>query len=346
MKLALFSFLSFFLSLSLHGVSIDELESMTSEEKLSFFLQKEGRELDHQDDFIPALLIGLRDRDVEVQRVAASMVGLLIPMLQGMKANGEYIPFDLSGMPELQATLVENLSNADSGIRTASVKALAYSQAPSSEIESSLIQSFQNENEPRVKAKILKSLVDSGYESESLERTLIEAMRSSDPQVISSAAKGIEVLTPDGGLEVVVEHLSIDNIRYLHTIIWAIAAYGDAAKPYLPALNQILDNPRIGGTIVSDLEGAVRLINNPSSKQVKKGNKPVNLYVYQEPAVEEVAEVIAEITAPEAAIEEEPANVVVAKPVEEDIEPSSNWWLWLIGAVVVVGGVIVLRSRK
>lgn len=62
--------------------------------------------------------------------------------------------------------------------------------------------------------------------------------------------------------------------------------------------------------------------------------------------VEVVPEVIEEVIAPEPVIEEEPAEVVVAEPVKEEVEPSSNWWLWLIGAVVVVGGVFVLRSRK
>ncbi len=59
-----------------------------------------------------------------------------------------------------------------------------------------------------------------------------------------------------------------------------------------------------------------------------------------------VAEAIEEVAAPEPTIEEEPAEVVVAEPIEEDAEQSSNWWLWLIGAVVVVGGVFVVRSRK
>jgi hypothetical protein len=43
---------------------------------------------------------------------------------------------------------------------------------------------------------------------------------------------------------------------------------------------------------------------------------------------------------------QEPAKAVVAEPIEEDVEQSSNWWLWLIGAVVVVGGTLVLRPKK
>ncbi|MGB0416692.1 MAG: hypothetical protein ACPGKS_07580 [Coraliomargarita sp.] len=58
-----------------------------------------------------------------------------------------------------------------------------------------------------------------------------------------------------------------------------------------------------------------------------------------EEAVEEVPEA-------EPAIEEEPAELVDSEPVEEDFEPSSNWWLWLIGAVVVVGGISLVLRRK
>lgn len=63
------------------------------------------------------------------------------------------------------------------------------------------------------------------------------------------------------------------------------------------------------------------------------------------PEAEEVAEVIEEVTEPEPAIEES-EEVVIAEPIEEDIEQPSNWWLWLIGAVVVVGGIGLVLRRK
>jgi len=52
------------------------------------------------------------------------------------------------------------------------------------------------------------------------------------------------------------------------------------------------------------------------------------------------------VTAPEPAIEKEPAEVDVAEPTEEAVEQSSQWWLWLIGAVVVVGGIGLIACRK
>ena len=43
---------------------------------------------------------------------------------------------------------------------------------------------------------------------------------------------------------------------------------------------------------------------------------------------------------------EEPAEVVVAEPIEEDVEQLPNWWLWLVGAVIIVGGIILLCHRR
>lgn len=56
-----------------------------------------------------------------------------------------------------------------------------------------------------------------------------------------------------------------------------------------------------------------------------------------------------ETTSPQTAeqpTEEESAEVVAIEPVSDPVEKSSNWLLWLIGALVVIGGVFVLRSRK
>jgi len=61
--------------------------------------------------------------------------------------------------------------------------------------------------------------------------------------------------------------------------------------------------------------------------------------------VPDASEIIKEAATPEPAIEE-PAEMVAAKPIEEEVEQSSNWWLWLIGAVIVVGGVGLAVRRK
>lgn len=60
------------------------------------------------------------------------------------------------------------------------------------------------------------------------------------------------------------------------------------------------------------------------------------------PDVEEVAQ---ESTAPEPATEK-PAEVETPDTSKEPAEQSSNWWLWLIGAVVVFGGIALGVRRK
>lgn len=58
-------------------------------------------------------------------------------------------------------------------------------------------------------------------------------------------------------------------------------------------------------------------------------------------SVEKAVKIVEEVGAPEPAEKEEALKVVTAEPSEQ----SANWWLWLIGAVVVAG-VIGLAARR
>ena len=62
-------------------------------------------------------------------------------------------------------------------------------------------------------------------------------------------------------------------------------------------------------------------------------------------AFPEIGEETQESTAPKPAIEVS-AEIVNAEPSEEPVEQTSNWWLWLIGLFVVVGGLAVVVRRK
>ena len=59
----------------------------------------------------------------------------------------------------------------------------------------------------------------------------------------------------------------------------------------------------------------------------------------------EVTEAVQESIAPEP-VTEEPAEVATAESPTEAAEKSSQWWLWLIGAVVVIGGLGLVLRRK
>lgn len=87
------------------------------------------------------------------------------------------------------------------------------------------------------------------------------------------------------------------------------------------------------------------------SSPEKENFKQVAPGIPSAPPVEETVETVEEITSPEPVIEET-VEVTVAEPVEEGVEQSSNWpawlenwWLCLIGAVVV-GGILMIRRKK
>jgi hypothetical protein len=71
-----------------------------------------------------------------------------------------------------------------------------------------------------------------------------------------------------------------------------------------------------------------------------------NAKVPPDPSADEVTEAVKEAVAPKLAIEDKPADIVVTEPIEEDVESSSDWWLWLIGALVVLGGIGLVIRRK
>lgn len=56
-------------------------------------------------------------------------------------------------------------------------------------------------------------------------------------------------------------------------------------------------------------------------------------------------EIIKEVAAPESVIEE-PTEVLIAEPIEEPAEEFSIRWLWLVGVLVIVGGIWVVRRKN
>ena len=63
------------------------------------------------------------------------------------------------------------------------------------------------------------------------------------------------------------------------------------------------------------------------------------------PSVPEVAEEIEKVPQPKPATTET-SEVTTPEPSEEPDEKPSNWWLWLVGLLVVVGGVGLVVRRK
>jgi len=118
--------------------------------------------------------------------------------------------------------------------------------------------------------------------------------------------------------------------------------YGD------PILRRRLESAaRMRGTWMRGHEKRVRAF---EVKRELAGESPDSVVeataeIPQTPLAPEAVEEVEEVAQPKPATEK-PAEVVTFEQTEEPAEQSSNWWLWLIGALVVVGGVFVLRSKK
>ncbi|GEM_PF-6670659 len=75
--------------------------------------------------------------------------------------------------------------------------------------------------------------------------------------------------------------------------------------------------------------------------------KFTNYVVAEQKAKEadQVVQMIKEVTTPELETELTP-EVLTVEPIESLAEKSSNLWLWLIGVIVIIGGVLLIRRKS
>jgi hypothetical protein len=158
MKVIIIFFLAFLSGL--HAVSLSELEEMSPSEKVAFFRQDEGKELDCSEDFILSLIIGIESESSEVKQVTLGITSQALAAVQQLKSKGHEAPFALTAIPELQDALSKSLQSEDPKIRGASVFPLLYSDSNNQRIESLLMDAFDVETNRQVKAGILQNLVE------------------------------------------------------------------------------------------------------------------------------------------------------------------------------------------
>lgn len=112
-----------------------------------------------------------------------------------------------------------------------------------------------------------------------------------------------------------------------------------SAQALQNALDQIPEDARYRAQLV----GSLQLLEE--RLEIESHESPYAVKTPSTPPDSQIEEDAQESTAPEPAIEE-PAEVATSELSSEPIEQSSNWWLWLIGALVVVGGLVVVVRRK
>ena len=119
-----------------------------------------------------------------------------------------------------------------------------------------------------------------------------------------------------------------------------------------------IEEPHLFLTLRSSIEygweasaGRLKTIQTEYAKRLELRGKSSPVPLIKEPAVEiptppaAVVETTEELPTVENEIKE-PAEVKPVEVTEETSEESSQWWLWLIGALVVLGGLAVVVRRK
>lgn len=154
-----------------------------------------------------------------------------------------------------------------------------------------------------------------------------------------------------------IEMLYSDEKNYVHTALWVLIGKlktGSEREIVLLTENDTITSriDALGHLWAEDANIQNRLRKYKADLEEYQLSNETEMIEEPAPPVEEVAEAIEEVTAPELATEE-PVEVTVAEPIEEPVDPSSNWpvwlanwWLWLVGAVVVIGGILKVRHKK
>ena len=185
---------------------------------------------------------------------------------------------------------------------------------------------------------------------------LVEEILKPDADPLQQLYPIRKIRLDDHTLQMMVNLLEVspdDSIK--SKIVWRLRDEILTGKLELdPEIEELLRSYADGGEYFdSELRRAsaltLRQANELKEKATAKASAEVIaqniLEIPPAPPIEEIAEVIEEIKQPDPAIEE-PTEVVVDEPIGEDVEQSSNWWLWLIGAVVIVGGIVWILRRK
>jgi HEAT repeat protein len=252
------------------GASLDDMREMSVDDRRAFFRDINSVGLADSNDTLTVLIAGLSDPDDLVAENAAMACRWMMVGLQHLVRSGGEVPFDMSGLPDLQKLLGEMLFSGNPNARASAAEALAYSAAPNPEFDSLLVSAFHEETDVRVRVVIIKSLGFAGYSGGMSERIMIDALDDEDRRVREAAAIALRKLTPDDALPKLLEKLS-DTETVRGYAVTTIGAYGIRAQPYLSLLYSLLESDGVGGTLPQDVRDAIANIENPPAA----GTSPV-----------------------------------------------------------------------
>ena len=179
------------------------------------------------------------------QAAATALLTLNDQLIQVMRSDGE---------PRIRHSAVLALANLHMTVdSTAGVIRIPAGLADA------LASAYGSESSDRVRAEIVKTFALSETESPRSQEIVTRALADPASEVVQFAVMGIGRMKPPTALPSVVDMLKHNEQRVRLAAAQAVAAYGAAARPYLPQLREALAAERDEITRKT-LEGTIGLI--------------------------------------------------------------------------------------
>tara|TARA_B100001093_G_C26817473_1_gene1010402 strand:+ start:742 stop:1812 length:1071 start_codon:yes stop_codon:yes gene_type:complete len=344
--------LNVFLSSLLLGSELEAYQNMDTAKRVDFFKQSKFRKLSKPNNFFNVFMMGLSDEDPSVRKYAGMSLSFVISGLQNSSLRGQEIPWDLSIIvPDLQNSIISNIQTSDDELKGALILSLAYSDSPNKKIEDVLLDVFTKEKNGELRGTILKTLAFVGYESDQFKSILVESLESENRDLLYGALKAVAIVRPDDALSKLLDLLTKKNV-VKDNVVQAIAAYGQKAQPYLQQLEQLMNDPRIGGTLPGKTRKAIEQIKKPEKflEEIPQSIQLTSLINNQSEAKSFQVEPKILSVEPKSEVIKKEEPVLVEKVEQPELpqekEKKSPLTLYLIGIVALVGIYLATRKKK
>lgn len=275
--------------------TLEEYDRMSVEQRRKVFDESVHDKLQDRSQLINLHWRGVQDPDPEVQLRATASISALAIGLQGAKARGLPNPFDMSKFTQIQQLLVGRLPTADANMEAVIVYFLPFSTAPNPSLENTLLNqlervqaAFPANTADRASDEFIKADIAqgsnkrrqrdiiywmslAGYDSERFKQLvlgLLDDPTDHNGSVRAIAAEAVGALRPLGGLERLAD--AVRKFPETPEDFDAMAAYGTAALPYVPLLEEAATNPKVRDDIQKMARKAIAQIRDPSLRPPSK----------------------------------------------------------------------------
>ena len=335
-----------------HAITIEDIAKLNPSDKIEFYKNLSRESFSDPEDIYFALAEGLRDDETQVRRICAAKSLLIITSIQKYVQESDSPRMPSPKILALKEALKKAVDDPNLRVRGAALSALTYSDEPNQLYEKIILDRIEMESNKKIALTVLRDMYSSGYRSPDIGIYAIKALSDVTPSVREDAARAIVEIRPFGALPSLVKLLS-DEGTVVSAVVQAIGAYGTEALPYVPALEKLLADRSIGGTLPDQIRAALNAIKNPSQQPPAKPRlKAVSLINKNSPS-ETKAEPQAEASPNAQKVLVTPtqnASADLKSSAPESTQPlaaqSNNVRWWIIGLIAVAGGLFFILHRS